>query len=123
VTGAATTGWLAPPPADPGAVIRMEHEGGTAVLRVEGDLDIGTTDLLGDGLRTALALARGLLVVDLEACPFVGVQPFQQIERAARVLHGRGGRLSVRLPPPSFLLIRDHAPPGLALVTTGPASR
>ena len=118
--GAGTTDWWTPPPPGPGSVIRIESEGGTAVLRVEGDLDIGTTDLLVDGLRTALALARGSLVVDLEACPFVGVQPFEQIERAARVLHDRGGQLSVRLPPPSFLLVRDHAPHCVALVLTGP---
>ena len=120
---AGTTDWWTRRPPERGAVIRIEPEGGTTVLRVAGDLDIGTTDLLVDGLRTALALARGVLVVDLEACPFVGVQPFEQIERAARVLHDRGGQLSVRLPPPSFLLIRNQAPPCLALVTTGSSPR
>ena len=100
--------------------MRVELHGGVAVLLVESDLDIGTADVLAEQLRAALALASDVLVVDLGACGFVGVQQFEQIERAARALQARSGQLTVQTPPASFLLIRDHSPRCCSLVVTDP---
>lgn len=98
------------PAPGPGAVIQVEPMGRVALLRVVGELDISTDEALADALTVALALAGSLLVVELAACSFVGVQAFEAIERAATALHDRGAQLAVRLPPPSFLLIgaSDH---------------
>ena len=106
-----------PPALAPGdvAVISVEPIGRVTLVRVVGELDISTGGLLADALTVAVPLTGNLLVVDLAACSFIGVQPFEVIELAAGVLHGRGSQLVVRMPPPSFALIRANVPPGRAL--------
>jgi anti-anti-sigma regulatory factor len=104
-------------------VVSVEPIGRVALLRVVGELDIRAGDLLADALTVALALTENLLVVDLAACSFIGVQPFESIERVADVLHGRGAQLVVRMPPPSYALIGAHVPPGRALAIPRPPPR
>ena len=110
------------PGSSPGdvAALHVEPRGRVALLRVIGELDISTEDHLAGALTVALALTESLLLVELADCSFVGLQPFEAIERAACVLHDRGAQLAVRMPPPSYVLIRAHAPPGRALVIARP---
>ena len=102
------------------AVISVEPAGRVALLRVAGELDLSMDEALADALTVARALAGSLLVVELASCAFVGVEPFEAIERAACALHDRGAQLVVRMPPTSFLLIGAHRPPGHALVIARP---
>ena len=90
------------------ATINHESLGAVALLQVAGELDIATAQALTEELTVAVLLTGSLLVVDLEACTYVGIQPFEAIERAAGVLDDRGAQLVVRMPPPSFQLIRSH---------------
>ena len=111
------------PPPGPAVVLSVEPIGRVALLRVVGELDISTGDLLTDALAVARSLTGNLLVIDLARCSFIGVQPFEAIELAACVLHDRGAQMVVRMPPPSFALIRAHVPPGRALAIPRPPLR
>ncbi len=87
------------------APVTVDLSDGDAVVRVRGDLDLSTHELLLDCLALGLALAESQLVVDLRGCGFVGARPFRAIEDAADFLHARGSSLFVQEPPPSFSII------------------
>ena len=106
----------------PSTTMSLDTLGTVALLHVAGDLDIATVEALLDELTVAVHTSRSLLVVDLEACTYVGIQPFEAIERAASVLSDRGAQLVVRMPPPSFELIRAHVR-SQALVIARPPQR
>jgi anti-anti-sigma regulatory factor len=85
--------------------VRVDAAAGRVVVRVEGDLDLGTHEPLLDGLARGLALAEDVLVVDLASCHFVSSRSFRAIEDAHDFLHARGAGLVVLEPPPSFAII------------------
>ncbi len=103
-----------------GSVTVVEAAGG-AVVCVEGDLDLATSQALVEGLADGLAIVDDLLVVDLTACRFVANQAFRAIEDAAEFLRARGGALVVLEPPTSFRLISDFLGDGCRLSIQGAA--
>jgi anti-anti-sigma factor len=57
---------------EPQTRLERVDDGRAVVLRVDGEIDLATVDVLRDGLTDALAQNVPLVVVDLEAVGFLG---------------------------------------------------
>ena len=89
----------------PAVGLEVRTQGETVVVHVVGALDVRSHEALLAALSTAVDLGRGLVVLDLERCDFVGHHQFEAVQEAAGRLVALGSELVVRRPPASFTLI------------------
>lgn len=85
------------------AQVSLERNGAVIDLRVDGEIDLYTRDLLRDALDQCVASTAERIVVDLEAVQFVDTGALSLLEEYARVLDGNSRALVVRRPRPFTL--------------------
>lgn len=84
-----------------GLPLMLAREGGTAVLRVAGELDVATADLLRGALAPVVAdPAVTAVVLDLAELGFCDVSGLRAALEAAVRLRQRGATLHLRDPSP-----------------------
>jgi anti-anti-sigma factor len=80
--------------------VDVRTEGGTVVVRLDGDLDITSSPLLQTVVEQALAARRqplcGHLVVDMSGVGFADASGVSPLLLARAVLARRGGRIELR---------------------------
>lgn len=69
------------------------------VLRVDGEIDLATVEVLRAGLADAVAQGVPLVVVDLEAVGFLGSVGLSALVNAHEIATESGGRLVVAVSP------------------------
>ncbi len=85
-------------------VQRLPQAAGTAHIRVAGELDLATADLLDEAIAGALVERPERLVVDLEGVTFAGAQLVHALENAQNLMGER--RSGVRVVRPSRSVMR-----------------
>ena len=86
----------------PALRITAESDGATTVLRLAGELDLATADLLRERVRTLLGHGSviQLLVLDLAGLEFLDVTGLGALLEARRKLSATGATLTLRRPRP-----------------------
>jgi anti-anti-sigma factor len=86
----------------PALRITAESEGATTVLRLAGELDLATADLLRERVRTLLGHGSviQLLVLDVAGLEFLDVTGLGALLEARRKLAATGATLTLRRPRP-----------------------
>lgn len=87
-------------------MIEIDHDGDTALVRVDGDIDAALAPELRDALAWAVDHHRGV-VVDLSAAPTIDPTGLGVLVRAHRRARGRAGTLCFAAPS-RFLLTVMH---------------
>jgi anti-anti-sigma factor len=89
-------------PDPPALRITAESAGGATVLRLAGELDLATADLLRERVRTLLGHGSVLdtLVLDLAGLDFLDVTGLGALLETRRKLAATGGTLTLRRPRP-----------------------
>jgi anti-anti-sigma factor len=89
-------------PDTPALRITAESDGSATVLRLAGELDLATADLLRERVRTLLGHGSVLdtLVLDLAGLEFLDVTGLGALLEARRKLAATGGTLTLRRPRP-----------------------
>jgi anti-anti-sigma factor len=89
----------------PALRITADADGGTAVLRLAGELDVATADLLRERIRDLLGHGTEVrrLVLDLAGLEFLDVTGLGALLEAHRKLGAVGGTLALRRPRPMVL--------------------
>lgn len=80
---------------------------GAVVLRVEGELDLATTESLQDALDGSDA--SGHLIIDLSECTFIDSSAVRLFAEAARRAQESEGRLSLVTRDPGILRVLEIA--------------
>ena len=93
---------------------------GVATVRVTGDLDMSSHELLVGTLARAMEATPRLLVADLSGCGFVCRRSFTTLDATAERLRDRGADMVVVAAPTSFRLIQ--AALGRTARTGGPGA-
>jgi anti-anti-sigma factor len=89
--------------------VAVEATAGVVCVRACGDIDLLTEPVLLEHLRTAVAAACAVVVVDLTECAFISSRAVRELEATAVMLQRDGARLVLRRPPASFALLDGHA--------------
>jgi anti-anti-sigma factor len=89
-------------PDTPPLRITVDSDGGTTVLRLAGELDLATADLLRERVRTLLGHGTVLqkLVLDLAGLEFLDVTGLGALLETRRKLSATGVTLALRRPRP-----------------------
>ena len=80
------------------------EEGGTTVLFLEGRLSHATADELMAAARPIVAAGALELVIDLSGVDYLSSAALKVLESLAAGQSSRGGRLTLRAPPPAARL-------------------
>ncbi len=86
--------------AGPGLAITIEHHDDRVVLRLHGELDVGSRESLCRAIRGLLGLHRRTLVLDLSGLGFLDCSGLSVLVWAHRQLSGDGRQLIVTRGPP-----------------------
>ena len=84
---------------EPRARLERVDEGRAVVLRVDGEIDLATVEVLRVGLAEAVAQSVPLVVVDLDAVDFLGSVGLSALISAQEKATESGCRLVVAVPP------------------------
>ena len=97
-----------PPDASP-LRIAVESDGATTVLRLTGELDLATAELLRERVRTLLGYGTVLerLVLDLAGLEFLDVTGLGALLETRRKLSATGVTLVLRRPRPMVVRMLD----------------
>ena len=89
----------------PSLRITADADGGTAVLKLAGELDVATADLLRERVRDLLGHGTDVhrLVLDLAGLEFLDVTGLGALLETRRKLAALGGTLALRRPRPMVL--------------------
>ena len=89
-------------PEQPALRISAESDGATTVLRLAGELDVATAEVLREQIRTLLGHGSviELLVLDLAGLEFLDVTGLGALLEARRKLAATGATLTLRRPRP-----------------------
>ena len=89
-------------PEQPALRISAESDGATTVLRLAGELDLASAEVLRERVRTLLGhgSAIELLVLDLAGLEFLDVTGLGALLEARRKLAATGATLTLRRPRP-----------------------
>jgi anti-sigma B factor antagonist len=88
----------------PDLVLDVRQDGGTAVLRLQGDLDVSTAPELAELCRSVHARGATEVVIDLTETTFLDSAGLRALVGAQRLFGGDGA--NVRLSHPSETVIR-----------------
>jgi len=122
LAGSAGPGWTVPagPPAPrPAFDVRSKLEGPTAVIWVEGEVDLGSADVLQRSLVSLVEGGASNVVLDLGSVSFLDCTGLRVLLNARQLTGSRGGFLRLdRVPAPvrRVLLLTGSA----ALLDPGP---
>jgi anti-anti-sigma factor len=96
-------------PETPALRITAECDGATSVIRLAGELDLATADLLRERVADLLpdGAATNRLVLDVAGLDFVDVTGLGALLDARRRLIARGGSTALRQPRPMVLRMLD----------------
>jgi anti-anti-sigma factor len=95
--------WLSGPPLD-----RL----GELVVRLRGEIDLATWDLLSATLAEAVAVGAGTVVLDASGVAFCDVRGIQILTDAGRRLRAEGRALVLREPQPVLVRLVELVDPG-----------
>ncbi len=84
---------------EPRARLERVNEGRAVVLRVDGEIDLATVEVLRVGLADAVAQSAPLVVVDLDAVDFLGSVGLSALISAQEQATESGCRLVVAVSP------------------------
>jgi anti-anti-sigma factor len=90
--------------------ISYEHDGDgrTPVLVVAGELDAATSSDFATAVTSIIALEHpDRLIIDLAGVSFLDSMGLNELVRAHRSMHGRGGRLVLRSPGETTRVLLD----------------
>jgi len=79
-------------------VVSMPRTSGQTVVKLEGEHDLATVDLLARALAKARAVDNADLVVDLHGVDFLGAATVHVLRHTRAVLHRRGRTMTLRFP-------------------------
>jgi anti-sigma B factor antagonist len=88
-------------------VTRQTLPGGAVVVRVEGELDLATSESLENALEAADH--DGHLVIDLGSCTFIDSSAVRLFVEAARSAQAAGGKVSLVTRDPGILRVLEIA--------------
>ena len=86
---------------------RQTHPGGAEVVRVEGELDLATSETLEDAIEPSDP--GGHLVIDLSECTFIDSSAVRLFVEAARAAQDAGGKVSLVTRDPGILRVLEIA--------------
>jgi len=78
--------------------VSMPRTSGQTVVKLEGEHDIASVDLLARALAKARAVEDAELIVDLDGVDFLGVATVHVLRHTRAVLHRRGRTMTLRFP-------------------------
>jgi anti-sigma B factor antagonist len=88
-------------------VTRQTHPGGAVVIRVEGELDLATSDTFEDALGAPDPGVR--TVIDLTECTFIDSSAVRLFVEAARAAQETQGQVSLVTRDPGILRVLEIA--------------
>jgi anti-anti-sigma factor len=78
--------------------VSVPRTSGQTVVKLEGEHDIATVDLLARALAKARAVDNADLVVDLDDVDFLGAAAVHVLRHTRALLHRQGRTMTLRLP-------------------------